>query len=586
MKSKQLLNSRQAKILFYIFFTITILFAQSNLQLKFSQEKAKTGTSFITISLFNDSTESIKVLRWNTAFENTISADILNINNGKSTMKYLGRVVKRSHPTQSDYMTLQAGETRTVSIDISKYYQLETEGEYSISYKGVLKTFSPRLQKAVERTLSKGDIPSIRIFLTPSKTQKKTTLTSSLSAKVSPAFNACSQSQITVINTAHDEAIIIALDAKNTMDAAPLNTLGERYRTWFGAPDSARQSTVTTHFSNIYSALDTQNVAFDCTCTQSYFAYVYPSQPYTIYLCNSFWTANVSGTDSQAGTLVHEMSHFTVVAGTDDHVYGQSGAKNLANTNPNNAVFNADSHEYFAENTPYLNMDNKFDAAVFINDIINDLPFAGSIDISGEKDIYEFIPSQTGYYTFSTSGSLDTLGTLYSATYNELVKNDDNGSGYNFQLSATLLQGQTYYIEVSGYSTNTGAYSLQSISARDYDLDGIPDSVDTDDDNDGVLDMNDAFPLNATESVDTDGDGIGNNADTDDDNDGILDTVEVLHGLNPLDASDASADFDNDGFNNAVEINLGTDIRNAASKPSWAPIFTGDGLVILVPYLY
>jgi len=49
------------------------------------------------------------------------------------------------------------------------------------------------------------------------------------------------------------------------------------------------------------------------------------------------------------------MSHFNVVAGTDDHVYGQSGAASLAISNPSLAVDNADSHEYFAENTPALN---------------------------------------------------------------------------------------------------------------------------------------------------------------------------------------------------------------------------------------
>jgi Leucine-rich repeat (LRR) protein len=47
----------------------------------------------------------------------------------------------------------------------------------------------------------------------------------------------------------------------------------------------------------------------------------------------------------------------------------------------------------------------------------------------------------------------------------------------------------------------------------DTDGDGIEDGTDTDDDNDGVLDVDDAFPLDATESVDTDGDGIGDNSD-------------------------------------------------------------------------
>ena len=49
------------------------------------------------------------------------------------------------------------------------------------------------------------------------------------------------------------------------------------------------------------------------------------------------------------------MSHFNVVAGTDDHVYGQAGAKSLAISDPAAAVDNADSHEYFAENTPSQN---------------------------------------------------------------------------------------------------------------------------------------------------------------------------------------------------------------------------------------
>ncbi len=53
--------------------------------------------------------------------------------------------------------------------------------------------------------------------------------------------------------------------------------------------------------------------------------------------------------------MVHEMSHFNVVAGTDDVVYGQSGAKSLALSDPDGALNNADSHEYFAENTPAQN---------------------------------------------------------------------------------------------------------------------------------------------------------------------------------------------------------------------------------------
>ncbi len=82
---------------------------------------------------------------------------------------------------------------------------------------------------------------------------------------------------------------------------------------------------------------------------------MYPNDPYKIYVCRVFWSAPMTGTDSKSGTLVHEMSHFTEVADTDDVVYGQTGAENLAGKDPDAAIRNADSHEYFAENTPFQN---------------------------------------------------------------------------------------------------------------------------------------------------------------------------------------------------------------------------------------
>jgi len=116
----------------------------------------------------------------------------------------------------------------------------------------------------------------------------------------------------------------------------------------------------------------------------------------------------------------------------------------------------------------------------------------------------------------------------------------------------------------------------------DTDGDGIEDRVDTDDDNDGVPDYADAFPLDFLESIDTDHDGIGNNADLDDDNDGISDKIEVVFRLNPLNGTDASQDIDNDGFSNGLEIALGTNMYSASSKPTWVPIGMGD-IMMLVP---
>ncbi|HQQ63603.1 MAG TPA: thrombospondin type 3 repeat-containing protein, partial [Pseudomonadales bacterium] len=76
----------------------------------------------------------------------------------------------------------------------------------------------------------------------------------------------------------------------------------------------------------------------------------------------------------------------------------------------------------------------------------------------------------------------------------------------------------------------------------DTDHDGIGDACDADMDNDGVLNASDAFPLDPSESADNDHDGIGNNADIDDDNDGILDVVDNCVFVASADQTDTDAD--------------------------------------------
>ena len=124
-----------------------------------------------------------------------------------------------------------------------------------------------------------------------------------------------------------------------------------------GADQVTVQKTDIGNFVKIDSAMDQSGgqIKINCGCSQNYYAYVYPTREYEIFVCKAFWTANTTGTDSKAGTLIHEMSHFNVVAATDDVVYGQTGAKSLAISNPDRAIQNADSHEYFAENTPFQN---------------------------------------------------------------------------------------------------------------------------------------------------------------------------------------------------------------------------------------
>jgi hypothetical protein len=66
--------------------------------------------------------------------------------------------------------------------------------------------------------------------------------------------------------------------------------------------------------------------------------------------------------------------------------------------------------------------------------------------------------------------------------------------------------------------------------AADVDNDGRPNHLDAADDQDGVPDDRDAFPLDPHEWADKGGDWIGDNLDADDDGDGIGDNSDLDNG--------------------------------------------------------
>ncbi|MDZ7813484.1 MAG: M35 family metallo-endopeptidase [Ideonella sp.] len=134
---------------------------------------------------------------------------------------------------------------------------------------------------------------------------------------------------------------------------------GHRPRWWRSGSKAVERTQATLSFTGRCTSTQTGTLTSAVTAAINYlsgtYAYVYPTQPYKIYVCGAFWNAPMTGTDSKGGTLVHEMMHFNVVAASDDWAYGQTASKSMAISNPTKALDNSDSHEYFAENTPFQN---------------------------------------------------------------------------------------------------------------------------------------------------------------------------------------------------------------------------------------
>jgi len=159
-------------------------------------------------------------------------------------------------------------------------------------------------------------------------------------------------SSLTVSIANLDALLQAKLDAINEWDAPARAD----FKKWFGRTDESSRQIVIRRIGKMQNLLKGyRDSNFRGAGTQNadgLFAFVDPADDTVVSVGNAWATAPLTGTDSQAGALGHEMSHFRSVGGTDDHVYGANPSKDLANSSPDRALDNADNFEYYLEDAP------------------------------------------------------------------------------------------------------------------------------------------------------------------------------------------------------------------------------------------
>jgi len=307
----------------------------------------------VRYTLRNDSTADLMIVSWQTPLRGVLN-DLFEVRRDGQPVEYIGREYKWATPQPRDFLRVPAGGELSAVVELSAVYDIAQSGEYTIGYRlrtheepivlGTGLGVAPRAQELRSNTVALSVVRDAALTATRALPEDFDKQAGHLDPTyVTPSYVSCSSTRQTTLKSALGAAETMSSKAKSYLAAGKVDS---GYTTWFGTYSATNYATATSHFNTIYGVFNGKTVTFHCDCTDSAYAYVYANQPYNIHLCNAFWSAPLTGIDSKGGTLVHECSHFTVVASTNDWAYGTAGCQSLSTKKK---LDNADCHEYFAE---------------------------------------------------------------------------------------------------------------------------------------------------------------------------------------------------------------------------------------------
>lgn len=178
------------------------------------------------------------------------------------------------------------------------------------------------------------------------------------------SFEGCNVAETRVIAQALRSAKDLTLKAAVVIGDTP------DYRRWFGEYSQANAEEVRANLKAIVTAIRGGGVTARCEevaddgCAAGEYAWVYSDEPYLMHLCPPFFDlpplerlrpgSRRGENGTREGTIVHEVSHFLRVARTEDHCYSRPVCQRMAREDPQLAIDNADSYQYFTEDVTYF----------------------------------------------------------------------------------------------------------------------------------------------------------------------------------------------------------------------------------------
>lgn len=87
----------------------------------------------VRVTLTNPTIAPVAILRWLTPLDG-VDRPLFDVRRDGVEVRYLGRVMKRPPPVDSDYETLAPGASIAAEVDLAKLYALTAPGHYDVSY--------------------------------------------------------------------------------------------------------------------------------------------------------------------------------------------------------------------------------------------------------------------------------------------------------------------------------------------------------------------------------------------------------------------------------------------------------------------
>jgi len=284
----------------------------------------------LNFTVSNPSSFPFTFLQWGTPFEG-VWDDMFDIRDEyNNKVDYIGMYVRRGDtPIEEEFITMPGRSHISTIVNLGNNYEFLSTGKY------VVRLNLP-LYSELPFTLSDDHVVSLSLKSIPIRN----TVTQP------QGYTNCGTTQINQIVSAISGSISGSTRSYNCLNQRTCNALST---TWFGTFSQSNHNFALSVFNSIRNRLNNFDFNGYCNpagCGNNVYGYVYPTDTtFTVYLCGLFW--NVP--NERVNTIVHEMSHFRSLGGTNDYAYGKNNCMALARNNPNQATRNADNICYFAE---------------------------------------------------------------------------------------------------------------------------------------------------------------------------------------------------------------------------------------------